>query len=290
MMFSSLTSIHFKIQFQLPKNPYTKTQFGNRTHVSIYCSSSPSSSSNKDTTLFLPPPTTPTNTTSNANVIKKRKRYRKQYPGENKGIVEEMRFVAMKLRTQDKEDNPRPSDDADDDTWEPTIEGFLKFLVDSKLVFETLDRIVDESDHVAYAYFRKTGLERSEGLSKDLDWFKQQEIPIPQPSPPGISYANYLVEVAEKNAPSFVCHFYNIYFAHITGGQVIAKQVSEKILDGRVLEFCKWEGDVLELLKDMRENLNKLGEYWSRDQKNRCLREATKSFRFSGEIVRLIIL
>lgn len=31
-------------------------------------------------------------------------------------------------------------------------------------------------------------------------------------------------------------------------------------------------------------------QHWSRDEKNRCLREAAKSFRMSGQIVRLIIL
>ncbi|KAF5181533.1 Heme oxygenase 1 protein, partial [Thalictrum thalictroides] len=66
--------------------------------------------------------------------------------------------------------------------------------------------------------------------------------------------------------------------------------VSEKLLDGRELEFCRWEGDELELLKDVRDKLNQLGEHWSRDDKNKCLREAAKSFRYLGQIVRLIIL
>ena len=34
------------------------------------------------------------------------------------------------------------------------------------------------------AYFRKTGLERSAGLSKDLEWFSQQDLVIPEPSNP----------------------------------------------------------------------------------------------------------
>lgn len=100
-------------------------------------------------------------------------------------------------------------------------------------------------------------------------------------------------------------------------------QVSEKLLEGRELEFNTWEGDVQELMKEMRKKLNMLGEvhtwehfylfracfllehlsilicwifvmlwqqHWSRDEKNKCLREATKSFRFMGQIVRLIIL
>lgn len=48
---------------------------------------------------------------------------------------------------------------------------------------------------------------------------------IPEPSNPGVSYASYLQELAEKSAPLFLSHFYNVYFSHIAGGQVIAKQV-----------------------------------------------------------------
>ncbi|XP_059636616.1 probable inactive heme oxygenase 2, chloroplastic [Cornus florida] len=246
---------------------------------------------------------------------RKRRRYRKQYPGEKKGITEEMRFVAMRLRNTKGKRIESDSGDEDDDfdgndgsisnveeeeegggggnggeIWQPTMEGFLKYLVDSKLVFDTVERIVDQSDDVSYAYFRKTGLERSRGLSKDLDWFSQQDIVIPPPSNPGVTYVKYLEELAEKSAPLFLSHFYNIYFSHIAGGQVIAKQVSEKLLEGRKLEFYRWDGNTEELLRGVREKLNMLGEHWSRDERNKCLREATKAFRFLGQIVRLIIL
>uniref|UniRef100_A0A1D1XK36 Putative inactive heme oxygenase 2, chloroplastic n=1 Tax=Anthurium amnicola TaxID=1678845 RepID=A0A1D1XK36_9ARAE len=227
-------------------------------------------------------------------VVKRRKRYRKAYPGETKGIVEEMRFVAMRLRNDGAKGGKEREVDGgvreDKDTWQPSMGGFLKYLVDSKLIFDTLERTVDKSEDVAYAYFRKTGLERSDCLLKDLDWFSQQGIVIPNPSTPGTTYAAFLGELAESSAPSFLCHFYNVYFAHATGGQGIGKQVCEKLLEGRELEFYKWDGDVFELLQDTREKLNKLGEHWSRDDKNRCLREATKCFRFLGQIVRLIIL
>ncbi|KAL6316060.1 hypothetical protein AAG906_015567 [Vitis piasezkii] len=191
--------------------------------------------------------------------------------------------------THKEEESEEYNDDDGDGTWQPSMEGFLKYLVDSKLIFNTVDRIIDDSQDVSYAYFRRTGLERSGGLSKDLEWFSQQNMVIPPPSNPGVSYAQYLEEIAEKSAPLFLCHFYNIYFSHIAGGQVIARRVSEKLLEGRELEFYKWEGDVQELFKGVREKLNMLGEHWTRDEKNKCLRETTKSFRFMGQIVRLII-
>lgn len=80
-------------------------------------------------------------------------------------------------------------------------------------------------DLVTDAYFRKTGLERSGSLAKDLEWLRQQGFVIPEPSNPGVSYAKYLNGLAEKSAPLFLCHFYNIYFSHIAGGQVIGRQV-----------------------------------------------------------------
>ena len=104
--------------------------------------------------------------------------------GENKGINEEMRFVAMKLRNSGKpkkikkgrgnaesikevetgnsgedqkdvsisEEKVEKDDDgsnANEDIWQPCLEGFLKYLVDSKLVFSTIERIVDESSDVS---------------------------------------------------------------------------------------------------------------------------------------------
>ncbi|XP_027149020.1 probable inactive heme oxygenase 2, chloroplastic isoform X1 [Coffea eugenioides] len=261
-------------------------------------------------------------------VRRRRRRYRKLCPGENKGITEEMRFVAMKLRNSGKpkkikkgrgnaesikevetgnsadsgedqkdvsisEEKVEKDDDgsnANEDIWQPSLEGFLKYLVDSKLVFSTIERIVDESSDVSYVYFRKTGLERSECIAKDLEWFSRKGNAIPAPSNPGVTYVQYLKELAETSPPLFLSHFYNIYFSHIAGGQVIAKKVSEKLLEGRKLEFYAWEGEEEELLKGVREKLNMLGEHWSRDEKNRCLREATKAFRYLGQIVRLIIL
>ena len=121
------------------------------------------------------PSTTATSTGSAPPVLKKKKRYRREYPGESKGITEELRFVAMRLHNvsgkklsgdavdsssevevEEKDDgNLVLSDDDNDEdgdgtqTWQPSLEGFLKYLVDSKLVFSTVELIVDESSDVA---------------------------------------------------------------------------------------------------------------------------------------------
>ncbi|XP_052200473.1 heme oxygenase 1, chloroplastic [Diospyros lotus] len=215
---------------------------------------------------------------------------RKRFPGEAKGFVEEMRFVAMKLHTRDQaKDGEKEAEGPALAKWEPSVDGYLRFLVDSKLVYDTLEQIVEKPPFPEYAEFRNTGLERSESLAKDLEWFKEQGHTIPEPSSPGVSYANYLEELAEKDPQAFICHFYNIYFAHSAGGRMIGKKVAEKILNKKELEFYKWNGDLSQLLQNVREKLNRVAESWTREEKNHCLEETEKSFKFSGDILRLIL-
>ncbi|XP_055801908.1 heme oxygenase 1, chloroplastic [Solanum dulcamara] len=213
----------------------------------------------------------------------------KRYPGEAKGFVEEMRFVAMKLHTKDQaKEGEKETEGQPLAKWEPSVEGYLKFLVDSKLVYDTLEKIVEKAPFPEYAEFRNTGLERSEVLAKDLEWFRQQGHAIPEPSTPGVSYARYLEELSEKDPQAFICHFYNTYFAHSAGGRMIGRKVAEKVLDKKELEFYKWDGDLSQLLQNVRDKLNKVAENWTREEKNHCLEETEKSFKFSGAILRLI--
>ncbi|KAL9270514.1 putative inactive heme oxygenase 2, chloroplastic [Drosera capensis] len=221
---------------------------------------------------------------------KKKVRYRKPYPGETKGITEELRFVAMRLRHErDKVKQKEGGEEGEGEEWEPTAKGLLKYLVDSKVVFETVEGVVEESEDVALAYFRNTGLERSSRIDIDLQSFREKDMLIPEPSKAGLSYAKYLKELSEKSVPSFISHLYTIYFSHISGGQAILKQVAEKILDGRELEITKWDDDPQVLLREVKDKFNKLAEHWPRIDKDRCLRESGKSYKFLGQIVRLIV-
>ncbi|KAF3788208.1 Heme oxygenase 1 [Nymphaea thermarum] len=213
---------------------------------------------------------------------------KKRYPGEAKGFVEEMRFVAMKLHTPDQaKEGEKVSNEQPMAKWQPTIEGYLKFLVDSKVVFDTLERIVQTAP--AYSEFKDTGLERSENLAKDLEWFRSQGHTIPEPSGPGTTYATYLEEISENDPQAFICHFYNTYFAHSAGGRMIGRKVSEMILDNKLLEFYKWNGDLPKSLQNVRDKINKLAESWTREEKDHCLAETEKSFQYSGKILRLIL-
>ncbi|XP_028801254.1 heme oxygenase 1, chloroplastic-like isoform X2 [Neltuma alba] len=219
---------------------------------------------------------------------------KKPYPGESNGFVEEMRFVAMKLHTkvQAKEGEKEISQPEERSVvkWEPTTDGYLRFLVDSKLVFDTLEKIVSDAVFPYYAEFRNTGLERSASLAKDLEWFREQGHTIPEPSSPGLTYAQYLKESSVKHPQAFICHFYNIYFAHFAGGRMVGKKVAEKILDKKVLEFYKWDGQLAQMLQNVRDKLDKVAEEWTREEKNHCLEETKKSFKLSGEVLRLILV
>lgn len=79
---------------------------------------------------------------------------KKRYPGEGKGFVEEMRFVAMKLHTKDQaKEGEKEAQEKPLPKWEVTIDGYLKFLVDSKLVYDTLEKIVDKADFPECKFF-----------------------------------------------------------------------------------------------------------------------------------------
>ncbi|KAG6473421.1 hypothetical protein ZIOFF_067337 [Zingiber officinale] len=159
-------------------------------------------------------------TATTAEMLKKRQASR------DRSFVDEMTTIAMKLHTKDQaKEGEKESKSPPVAKWEPSIEGYLHFLVDSKIVYDTLEMIIQKAAYPWYAEFRSTGLERSEKLAKDLKWFKDQGHTIPEPSSPGVSYSQYLEELSQKDPQAFICHFYNIYFAHSAGGRMIGKKV-----------------------------------------------------------------
>eukprot|EP00850_Spirogloea_muscicola_P012651 SM000082S22893 [mRNA] locus=s82:471914:474183:- [translate_table: standard] len=209
-------------------------------------------------------------------------------PGSTKGFVEEMRIRAMKLHTKDQSKDGERDAQKPVAKWEPTREGYVQFLVDSKAVYDVMEEVVEKAAHPSYASFRNTGLERARALAKDLAWFQSEGMTIPEPSKAGLEYASLLRELSEKDPPAFLCHFYNVYFAHSAGGRMIGRKVAEMILDSRQLEFYKWEGELADLLAATKEKLNKAAEDWTREDKDHCLNETELSFKYSGNILRIL--
>ena len=53
--------------------------------------------------------------------------------------------------------------------------------------------------------------------------------------------------------------------------------------------FCaQYNGDHKPMLEGVREQLNETAEGWSREEKDRCLNETQKSFKYSGDLLRCI--
>ncbi|KAL6754134.1 putative heme oxygenase HO1 [Haematococcus lacustris] len=211
-------------------------------------------------------------------------------PEKEKGFINEMRMVAMKLHTRDQapKEGQQPAQPM---VWTPTRQGYLKFLAESKVVYDALEAVANDPAYPEYAPLRNTGLERSQALAADLEWFKQQyglEVPPAGPDSPGAQYAAKVTALAKSDPPAFICHYYNFYFAHTAGGRMIGNKVSEMLLDKHTLAFYQWSGDVAALLDAVRVKINSLAEGWSREQKDHCLAETQESFKMSGVIMRCI--
>jgi heme oxygenase (biliverdin-producing, ferredoxin) len=99
----------------------------------------------------------------------------------------------------------------------------------------TTDGLLHPFLSISDVHFKKSRLERTESLVKDLELFKEQGYAIPEPSLPGKKYSTYLTELATSSTPSFLCHYYNLYFAHATGGVGIGRQV---VLTDLALTYC----------------------------------------------------
>lgn len=72
-----------------------------------------------------------------------------------------------------------------------------------------------------------------------------------------MSLCRLLQRLAKEDPQAFLCHFYNIYFAHSAGGRMIGKKVSEMCLDGAELQFYKYEGDLKDLLEKVGSELHR---------------------------------
>lgn len=143
--------------------------------------------------------------------------------------------------------------------------------------------------------FQDTGIERSAALDKDLAWFQEEksvELLPHLPDGPGTTYVQYLTRLVDEDVPSFLCHYYNTYFAHMSGGAMIGKSVSSKLLDGFVLEFYKYptESDdpKQSLGAAIKENLNSVAEGWDAEERKRSVDETKQTFHYSGTILKCI--
>lgn len=69
---------------------------------------------------------------------------------------------------------------------------------------------------------------------------------------------------------------------------MIGTKVAKELLGGASLAFYEWEGDLATHMTTVREAINAVAEGWSREEKDACLAETELSFKYSGELLRLI--
>ncbi|XP_042455362.1 heme oxygenase 1, chloroplastic-like [Zingiber officinale] len=71
---------------------------------------------------------------------------KKRQASRDRSFVDEMRVVAMRLHTKDQaKEGEKESKSPPVAKWEPYIEGYLHFLVDSKIVYDTLETIIQKA-------------------------------------------------------------------------------------------------------------------------------------------------
>lgn len=148
-----------------------------------------------------------------------------RYFGEFKGFVEELRFQAMRVHATEQAGERGAKRG-------PSVEGYLRFLVDSKKVYETMEAIITNSSHPSYEVFRKMELVRARRLTKELMWFASQGYSIPEAGPAGVSCANHLTELSQTNIPAFISHLRNVYFAHSAGDQFLVQKGFAGVAEG----------------------------------------------------------
>lgn len=210
-------------------------------------------------------------------------------PGERKGFVEEMRFIAMRLHTKDQA--PREGEQEASalpiDAWYPRKEDFMQFLVDSRCVYDFFETELafPGTPDPTFSRFASTGLERLASLDVDISYLNSIGVDTPTPTTAATNYVVYLRAMREDKPESLLCHWYNYYFAHSAGGRMIGRLMQDRLFGGRSFSFYEWDSDVKQILNKVRPIIDEVASEWARDVKDECLKETSLAFGFSGTVL-----
>lgn len=204
-------------------------------------------------------------------------------------IDTELRGAAMKLHTRKQAPKEGEAEEAEHEKkpYVTTHDDYLRFLIDSQHVYKAFEDAVNANPNLEF--LRNTGLERSEGLEKDINFMLSEYGDILVERHPvgsyGLDYVKVIEKLAKENQiPAFICHYYNYYFAHTAGGRMIGKQMSALLLDKKTLEFYKWDGDLNEIKTTVKNNIEEIAASWSAEEKQSCVDETASAFQGGGGI------
>jgi hypothetical protein len=176
------------------------------------------------------------------------------------------------------------------DTLAPTRQKYLQFLVDSHKVYSTFENILSTSPQLVW--FLTSGLERSEAYQDDIEWLLNYDnsLTLPSCGTAGLTYSTFIDKLfhEKENFPKFICHFYNYYFAHISGGRYIGSKLSKTLLDGFVLKSLQWPKDIRVISEDVKMKIDYLAKDWNEKQKKECVDETLIAFQYGASLVSYI--
>ena len=111
-------------------------------------------------------------------------------------VNNDLRNYAMRFHTKDQAPKEGQQKAQTPFTaWEPPRQNYVQFLVDSLMVYETLEDLAQNVP--ALEHFKSTGLERSAAIKEDLEWFVKFDstIVVPECGPYGLKYSAFLRKV-----------------------------------------------------------------------------------------------
>lgn len=171
-----------------------------------------------------------------------------------------------------------------------TIGDYTELVVQHYYMYVALEAASNaHASNEAFAPFHDEALARLEAIEVDLvhllgdDW-RSKISPVNATA----EYAERIDEIsAEGWIPGLVAHHYTRYLGDLSGGQMIARRVTDQFsFDGAGAEFYNFEslGSIPEFKERYRAALDALGETLSEDERTRMLEEVRTAYSFNTRV------
>ena len=66
---------------------------------------------------------------------------------------------------------------------------------------------------------------------------------------------------------------------------MIGKKMADKLLEGKLLKFYQWEGDVKEMLESTKKAIDAIAVAWTPEEKRACVEETMACFKYGGSLM-----